>query len=105
MSCGYYKDEIGKILLKHVDRKTIPKKDVIKIIKLFASSVKYQEHLPGCYLPGQTPPTLSNEHLKENELIKTINGNTKEQLEKILNLDHVKQTRKRFKIIKLWKDA
>jgi len=90
MSCGYERRKIEKLLEKNIKRNTIHKSEVLQILKDFAASVKQFENMPGCYLKGQTPPTLSKEAEKENVLIRKFNSGVDEELKKIVNYYYIK---------------
>ena len=103
MSCGYEINEIEKLMQQTLNRKTVPRKLLFDVVRLFASSVKYQCHLPGCYLPGQRPPTLCKEHIKENELITLFNNEIDKELKKIESFKKIKKTDGRTRFGKMVK--
>lgn len=90
MSCGYERKKTEELMEKYVKRNTIPKSDVLKMLKNFAKSVKQFENTPSCYLPGQKPPVLSKESEKENILIRKFNANIDDELNKLINYYYIK---------------
>lgn len=56
-------------------RKTVSKREAVNVMLDLLDECKMFEHMPGCYLPGQTPPTLCKQHIEENKLIRQWNEN------------------------------
>lgn len=82
---GCNDDIFTKFLKSNEKRKTLDKKQTIKVVKQLLESSKYQRHLPACYLKGQKPCSLIKKHEEENLLIDKFNANIDQIIDSILN--------------------
>lgn len=81
------------MLIKFGHRQTLPKKEFLRTVVSLMEGCKALEHYPACNLPGQKPSRLSEEHEKENVIIRKLNKDIDAEIKRVKDQIKVYGTR------------
>lgn len=74
---GCSNSSFNEFVNKYKHRKTVPKKDAIKLMMQMVESCEHPLHYPACYMAGDEPTKLADRWVEENKSIRKFNQHVK----------------------------